>query len=193
MLWYQFNVSSAAEKLFMICALDSGPRSEESFSECVFVVSGPLAVPDAAAQGHGDPGWGADAEGAAGHRWWHPGCPGAHICWRPRALSSYPMDKKAFHRGGRGLSCCQGMINDGCRHTIYIVFLTYVPHLQTVRFNWAVMTAFFLWMLLDLNFKINVIMLTSSTPEPLSMLFHRRLIYDFIYVFNFAETLARSP
>lgn len=31
--------------------------------------AGTLAVPDAAAQGHGDPGRGADAEGAAGHRW----------------------------------------------------------------------------------------------------------------------------
>ena len=39
------------------------------FSECVFVLLGPLAVPDAAAQGHGDPGRGSDAEGAAGHRW----------------------------------------------------------------------------------------------------------------------------
>lgn len=29
---------------------------KELFSECVFVLPGPLAVPDAAAQGHGDPG-----------------------------------------------------------------------------------------------------------------------------------------
>lgn len=62
-----------------------------------FVFLGPLAVPDAAAQGHGDPGWGANAKGAAGHRWWHPSCPRAHICWRPRTLSPYPMDT-GFYR-----------------------------------------------------------------------------------------------
>ena len=109
-----------------------------------------------------------------------------------------PHGQKAFHRGGRGLSCCQGMINDGCRHTIYsffVFFLTYVPNLHTVRFNWAGMTAFFLWMLLDFNFKINVIMLTSSTPEPLSMLFYSRQLtinVSLQSVFNFAETLMRS-
>lgn len=39
-------------------------------SVCLVVCfAGTLAVPDATAQGHGDPGRGADAEGAAGHRW----------------------------------------------------------------------------------------------------------------------------
>lgn len=62
------------------------------FHQCVFVSPGPLAVTDAAAEGHGDPGWGTDAEGAAGHRWWHPSCPGAHICWRPGTLSPHTKD-----------------------------------------------------------------------------------------------------
>lgn len=65
----------------------------------LLLFSGPLAVPDAAAQGHGDPGWGADAEGAAGHRWWHPGCPGAHFCWRPRTLRPHIPQQRALWRG----------------------------------------------------------------------------------------------
>lgn len=73
---------------FRLC--DSGSCLEGTYSAAVFDLPGPLAVPDAAAQGHGDPGWGVDAEGPAGHRWWHPGCLGAHICWRSRTLNPIP-------------------------------------------------------------------------------------------------------
>lgn len=91
------------------------------FREDAFVLLGPLAVPDAAAQGHGDPGWGADAEGAAGHRWWHPGCPGAHFCWRPRTLRPQTPTAEGFvERRAQKDSLAAAMIHTLISYTIRV-------------------------------------------------------------------------
>lgn len=60
--WDQREMYTAAVTLMQSCkklqslVTEGGLWLKEVLSECVFVLPGPLAVPDAAAQGHGDPG-----------------------------------------------------------------------------------------------------------------------------------------
>lgn len=82
-----FPLCRWASALKGIIAPRRSGRKDSAFYLPLLLLSGPVAVPDAAAQGHGHPGWRADAEGAAGHRRRHPGRPGAHFCWWPWTLN----------------------------------------------------------------------------------------------------------
>lgn len=131
---------------------------------CLLVCfAGTLAVPDAAAQGHGDPGRGADAEGPAGHRWWHPGCPGAHICWRPGTLRP-GSPHRLTELGGKKCWSTE-IINQGFNKASFF-FLLFFLHTSIVvmMILWCIPSSFSFtdWLNLTLQLLMESLLVTSS-------------------------------